>query len=1182
MVDFEFDPIRGTALWPNSSSEPNFHCKIFAPDETVATSGLAHSVYLKFLIFAIPAFGIAPGDFSLVGLLEDMANPSAFFCMFVGPRPGRRNAFYTLLAKTGFATNDRVVPLDLYPVRSDASSIIVEKYTGAVTDSPPSNSPEFQVVFTYVPEASPTYSDDGPMVSPYLYLDKTEGTNEAKSTDWFRVTQRLQSGVEFTSGAYRSQVWSEKSTFQALVEPVITSKEPREYAVRRTSDLANLPNGPLSATPLATFVTSDERFFSGQQDFAPGAWRFRIRGQSLDDSTSMNTHLMVRTWLVPHDLPSNATPEQVEAYRAGNEFCFIAAQGTDSSQKSTLKLGTPASLKEVMVSPPLDSELREYEIIRFIEATSAGEQRIQLPAGNWNVACGLYLLSEPTGDGLTDAPSLTDKECPRALVEFDPTYGYFETTLLVSQSFALFPVRWLRYNSSRFQPYLAPDDPYASLNFTRSRVYGGTVDGDEFAVYRDTVNAYDPNAEVSAFFNLATVRSGEQEATALCLPYSQIPEQKGTEGTIKADFCADEAEVSGGRVSNVRVSGSTTQAGTWKVQWSVNEDLDNESIAVDMRVEGFIVDSTGRITERVFRSPLVPFVSGTENYEFSTDITVPFVLAKTNTSRFILRVYAYPYSKNGSAVNLEEVQQALGTKPVGLRLTKLTIAEHTLETLQISQVASFLGSPAFYENLPIVPSRTIGGNEFWYIADAESLKFKIIIRPDTYRIQGTLYSPVWYVSTPKDTEVIVRAASLNSGIFGRQLWVRTVPGSPDGTVQKVPAFSAAGHPRTDLVHVAFNERGDVDDDVRGVEVLTHSAGVASPNWVGVVNDANGNKLVGTEASVFRSSVSSGDKSGSLVAVTTQFADSESPVVNIAASTKHGYGGSFRTPTAALDASTLSSPRHIGAGFKLHTTVESKGGDHCFVSGWLEGGALVLRKATLSQAQTQREGGIGDVYLVDGVPEGDMPFDQVPRPPLGGVSGTVNEDYSAVFVDAEDRPTVVYSTTGRDGELIGRRLEDRGFGRAYKLASFRQGGVVNSSDTPMLSPAAAYNEHYGSGVLVFWSNGRLFATRCPSASEQGASVLNPIYLVAGSGDFESGDTSDTTFAQLKATGYLLDLRTGDEDNVAQQRAGVTVLRDHQYYGVTAVYYMAANGDLTCRHLSARGTVGPAFKVAELEI
>jgi hypothetical protein len=133
---------------------------------------------------------------------------------------------------------------------------------------------------------------------------------------------------------------------------------------------------------------------------------------------------------------------------------------------------------------------------------------------------------------------------------------------------------------------------------------------------------------------------------------------------------------------------------------------------------------------------------------------------------------------------------------------------------------------------------------------------------------------------------------------------------------------------------------------------------------------------------------------------------------------------------------------------------------------------------------------------------------------------------------------------------------------------------------MVSPAADYNEHYNEGVVVFWSGGRLFATKIPHKNELNKTILSPIYLIAGSSDFTSGNQADNTFAQLVSSGYLIVNRTGNEDNVLQQRAGIVCLRTSQYYGQTAIYYVASNGDLVCRHLSQNGSVSNPFKLTEI--
>ena len=186
----------------------------------------------------------------------------------------------------------------------------------------------------------------------------------------------------------------------------------------------------------------------------------------------------------------------------------------------------------------------------------------------------------------------------------------------------------------------------------------------------------------------------------------------------------------------------------------------------------------------------------------------------------------------------------------------------------------------------------------------------------------------------------------------------------------------------------------------------------------------------------------------------------------------------------------------------------------------------------------------------------------------------------MFVDSRDRPTAIYSVVGRDGELIGRTLDETGFGRAFVVCSFRQGGISNSSETPIVSPAAAFNQHYDEGTVVFWSSGRLFATQIPRPNSSGQTVIKPIHLIAGSSDFTSGSTADNTFAQMQSAGYLIVNRADNEDNVLQQRAGIVSLRTVQYYGQTAIYYVSANGYLVCRHLSQSGSVGKAFKLTEI--
>lgn len=1185
LVDFEFDPIRGTALWPNSGSEPNYHLKLFVPDENVAATGFAHSIYLKFLIFSAPTFGIAPGDFSLGGLLNDMQNPSAFLVSFIGPRPGRRNALYTSTARANTTPGGRLVALDTEDVKPDTLQIVVEKYAGPVSAGPPSSGAAFQQVYVYDLENPPDYSEDGPMLSPYLYLDLTDGENVARSTDWFRTRQRLQSGTEVASPPFRSMVWSEKTTFKMLAGPSLANNEPREYVVRRAQLAEELPNAdPLRATAAAIFVADDERTFEGSQEFAPGAWRFRLRAQMLDEETLTNTHLFIRMWLVPADTPSGADHATLESYRPDTELSFVSAQGSTGGSQSLLKMGAPANLSEVMISPPLDSALREVELVRYVEGLVGGSSRLTLPPGSWKLVAGAYPVSLLTPDGEASPPKVDARECPRFTIEIDPAYGTVETTLLISQSHAIFPVRWLRYNTSRYQPYGGPGDEYAALTATRSTVGGGLLSGDdEFLKYEEKVADFDADADTDAYSGLSSLRAGEfEEGANLCIPFKQIPNTKGDEGRVYADFCADEHSMSAGRISNRRVlSGGATEVATWRVEWSVDEDVDLEAVALDMRAEVMLVDRTGRITERVMRSPKVPFEKGVANYSAEVTIEVPFTLSPSEGLRAVVRMSAYPYSADGSPVDSDDLEAALGDKPLGLRLTELKLAEHSMETLEFEQVASLLGSPAFYENLDLVPSRTIGGDEFWYIAAEENLRINIIIRPATFRIQGTMYSPVWFLNMPKDVEAIVRAPSLNSGAFTRQLWVRTVP-VEEGEDPEVPApaLGAAHHARSEQNHVVFNEKGEMEDgEERGTHIVTHSPERASPNTASVIRDARGNKMQGTEPSTFRTRGGGGDKSGEFVAVTAQFNEPDGAAVSSAASARHARPESFRNPSVAMQTSQLDVLSRVASGLSYHSSASGRDGDRCYVAGFSQPGTVLMRETSLLQAQAARDGGIGSLYLVDGDADPELPYDQVPIMPLGGTNGRAAEGYPGVFVGADGEPVVVYCLEGGSGLLYARRREPgRGFGRAHLVASTRQGGAANSEELQFFGPAGTHLPHYDAAMLFFWCGGKVFTTRyAPIHGSQ--TILQPMYLVAGNSDFElNTNSANGTFLQLASTGHLHSMRSGsEEEDVPQQRVGVAVMQSAGQYSTVAVYYENASGDVMCRYVKPNGRVGQAFKV-----
>jgi hypothetical protein len=207
-------------------------------------------------------------------------------------------------------------------------------------------------------------------------------------------------------------------------------------------------------------------------------------------------------------------------------------------------------------------------------------------------------------------------------------------------------------------------------------------------------------------------------------------------------------------------------------------------INVKYRLEIMLVNSYGLVTERIYKSAWST-TANLSTYVWNFSIDIPFYISGGDV-QLVCRIIAHPYSKNQTDVNITELQSEMSAdgikRYVGAWIKSFNITHNTLSKNIISQNVSAGGSPAYYEDLPISPGKTIGGDDFWFIA-AEDLLHVLITFPDKpLNVTGTLYSPVFRHSLPKDIEVDYRTdISFSSGaaVAGKYLKFRTVP-SKDG------------------------------------------------------------------------------------------------------------------------------------------------------------------------------------------------------------------------------------------------------------------------------------------------------------------------------------------------------------------------------------------------------------------
>jgi hypothetical protein len=676
--------------------------------------------------------------------------------------------------------------------------------------------------------------------------------------------------------------------------------------------------------------------------------------------------LIARFWLVPETTPTSATQAQLEGYRSQTEFYF--QPNTNPNGPAQLAFGTPTSLEQLLVSAPLSTDWELVEMSRYIE-TLAGSTSLSLnfsfgPNIRARLVVGLYEIAVPSLESNGTLPLQTDPLAPTFEIDLDANLCLVETSIQQTLSYSLNAVQSPRYNNSYYKTLPVP------LNAVTQ--YAGGVNGSGsgiWTLYSGQTTFSTDGTPVTAFNGLFTL-TGASTPGKFYIPYqTDIPLTKAqaeTETNYKyVDFVSDVASLAGGRI----------ESGAYQVTASVDIDADFNLLEVELRFELMLVQSDGTVVERIFRSGFLTRSGGNYTTPNSLNITIPFQI-RSQDVQLILRTYVFPYSKTGSPVSIEDITNALAAhnpsspKPTGLRFNSLSLTKHVVQQLVISETDSFPGSPAFYEQLPLEPNQTIGGQQFWYIASDDDL-VAIISVPSINQfisITGTMYSPVWYCNLPEDIEVAVSAPSLGP----TDLWIRTVP-SASSTKPIEIGISAV---EDDASHTAHIVRSHVPDGSSSSTLEVSSTNYPHDSAY-VKNDIEGTQGVLKTAdypSITKYTTTPGGKNDGIMVV---YQREPGNVIeqNVAITYKQNERYAWGGPDIPFALTDFTASRRIARGVSHSTVATANNATTSFVAGWAAPGALIVKESwpyDCSQSASQAE---GINYLVDGDPTTTLDFGQ---------------------------------------------------------------------------------------------------------------------------------------------------------------------------------------------------------------
>lgn len=1160
-VAFQFDPTRGQLTWPTTGTTPNFHVKVFHPDSPTGSAGFAHSVNLRFLIYAQPEYGLNPADLtSLVGLLTDINNPSIYRTIFIGPVNGARSIALAMSPKAVTALPGRVILTD--SVSTATATIILQKAVGGAGAAPPSANADWQPLGEYTLASPPTFSDDGPWLSPFLYLDKA-----AKALDWYRLVQQFASGFQRVGGPYQSEPYTEKSVLTMADSASLTSDT--ATLVRRVRLVTADPGSdPLHAPPLAVFVSQDGDPLAAPVRFDPGPWTLRLLAHTSDALHLTDSHLIARFWFQPDN--DALSPSDPHKYRDQTEFYFQS-----DSSGSRMVRGTPTSLDQVMVSPPLTAIPTRMEITRYMDSLAGKDTQYWSPPFGSGVrvrlVVGLYEASYATDFGRRLAVSASGLGLPYASVQIDGQDMTLTTTVEQVLSGRIFPERVTRYSSSQYAPLPKP------LALTRTLVGGQSLDADPslYRLYSGMFASRTSAAATSPFLGLVTLQPTAPAPLKLCLPFSAIAVAEDASAAVYADFCTDGPSLASGKIG----------AGPWTFTIALNNSVDTARVGCDLLLAAFLVTTDGTVRERVFTSPLLKDsgASGpTRTVHCTVNIDLPFEIGGQDT-QLVVRLGAYPFSRDGSVVDVSALgaQMAKLGLPLGARIDALTLTTHTLSSLQINQVASFAASPAFYEDLPLVPPRSFGTQEFIFVADPAILPIQYTFPDIPFNISGALYSKPWFCSLPEGIEVDFREA----GIGPTKLLFRTVP-SKGSTANSQLSTSAVEDPLSGRIHVATEENsaGVSAQSVGPVSALADEGFVVRhyclDNPLG--RPAENSLVRGTNASananllarypslaLIHGAPSSGHRStiGLIGQVDEQQYSSTTCAINIS----HGAPGTWRGPNRDMGDNAFGQMRRLSQGLSYPTLVSSDRTHTAYVAGWCQPGAILVRETSLWDAGRDGTLAEGSLYLVDtdsSVLLADIQVgggQDITRS-AGSHNGHAVETFPGILVDDTGCVTVAYVLEGRDGQLLARDSQGgKGFGAAYVAASLRVQSGGGSASLAILGPALAWHASSRSAYAAFWCGGKIMVTALSRLITGSGAMLSPVQLVAGGRDLtDSSNPANAALRALQGAGNLRVEQGGEpEQDVPSQRPGLFVSDQWPYQGHLVVTYHDGQNNVCLR-------------------
>lgn len=1101
--------------YPNNfRNRGTVNVKVYSRDYLESSPGFAHSINLRFLIASFPIISIDP--FSLLSGFANNLTGSLYFYWFLGLWPERRNLKFQLSSQY-FSFQDSSRVIKAYSV-SFPDNVVSYNVSKTISSSSPGDSADWVTITNSDSRVSSSflantkhYVDPGPYnpehiggkTRPFTLVD-----NDSSDNTWYRLN--------FNDGTKSTPILANPHYEN---NPLLLTKTQVGSDILEIERKVYNPTSPLSENkPLALFV-SDDTFKPYTLDLNKDSFKVMIEAKKIDPNEYTYTHLYFRFWFVPENYQEDIV--NLYRYQDDYEIRFVT-----NSAKTFLERGKPRELSECMVSPPLSNENQKISVTRYVNNDSTiGTETSFLSTRNyfingtlvenWKLCMGVYAVSYSNP---VKNPGITQDylDYPNIVLRIDPSYAALETAFNYVHS-----TTSLLEGSKLPQFTSITDNDYSKISLVNCKTGNIKVDS-SISDYSQLATFPSSEYTDNAFKKLLNLKNDTDienykfENVKVSIPLNSIstfPESINENVFVSADFCTDGQLLSRGQIG----------AGTWTINHSFSY-----SGSAQVKIEIYLVNYSGQIVFNVYKSDYLDTTSQTTSF----NISVPFTIPEGNY-QLVFRVNVYPY----------------GTNTNEFVVNSFIVSQHTIQYRTVTENDSAGGSVAFFEDLPLTPTRTIEDNQFWFIA-SDDMKNSPTLSDSNgeFTVSGCLYSPSWLVSLPENTDVDYYTYGLGSN----PILFRTVPGK----FEVLDSVSADENKLDKTVTVAHNTQTGKTEIIS----ISNSKKDLSKNTI----IKQGNNYLEGKNPVIVSSNKHKNSAGSKTFVFAETDGTSGKDVNIASNISGLNSNAWGSFSQGKNIYDFAVQNKITSGLSFINAKVTDDVPIIYVAGIAQPGSVVLKRAELNLTYTTAPDSVS--YLIDG-PSVDYVdvFPQLIQKDTN-TSKAANINPALVF-DGYRSTTVFYVMSDSRYRVQARMVSNNSMTDKINVLDLSDYLDSISSEVSINGIDAVYDPTSKITHMLLHFANSIYYTSIPEIKSNSVFVsgMYNLHFVAG-----NTASSNSILSTLKSNNRVFfDSSTESEGDIPNQKPSLILLSRNDKAGKIMAWYKNSKGELVSKEIIPYG-------------